>query len=471
MIRRNHPKALLFFLLSCLLTDHLLAQEKVLTLENTMDIIRKFHPVAKQASLEVDLARASLQVSRGFFDPSFYLRNEKKSFDGKNYYFYSNPELKIPTWFGVDIKAGFENNTGDRLDPITTAGKSTYAGISIPVLKGLLFDKRRAAVQQSKLMVQASIQEQLLMVNDLLYEAVNAYWKWTAAFETYVILRETVNNNDKRFSFVKRAYSAGDRAAIDTTEALAQLQTVQALQNQAWMELQVQRLELSNYLWKGDGEPYELMEGIVPDAAWNKVAIREYPLPVLNDAITQALKSHPKLSSLSIKQQVLEVEKKAKFQGLLPTLDLNYYFLNKGYGANKFFTQPLFENNYKYGVQFGMPLFQREARGEYGKAKLKLAGLDYTTQQTTLEIENKVKASFSEMLSMQMQTILFQDNFRNQALLLKAEESKFSIGESSMFLVNAREIKLLETQQKLIALKTKFFKSLMGVQWSAGQIR
>jgi hypothetical protein len=44
-------------------------------------------------------------------------------------------------------------------------------------------------------------------------------------------------------------------------------------------------------------------------------------------------------------------------------------------------------------------------------------------------------------------------------LLLKAEESKFSIGESSMFLVNAREIKLLETRQKLAEPKTNFFKS------------
>jgi outer membrane protein TolC len=451
--------------------DSVFSQQKVLTLENTMDIIRKFHPVARQANLEVDLAKASLQASRGVFDPSFYLRNEKKSFDGKNYYFYSNPELKIPTWFGIDIKAGFENNTGDRLDPVTSAGKSTYAGISIPVLKGLLFDKRRAAVQQSKLLVQMSRQDQLQLIADLLYDAADAYWKWTAAHQAYAILTETSNNNAKRFEFVKRAYAAGDRAAIDTTEALAQLQGIQAMQSQAWLELQRQRLELSNFLWKDEAAPYELSDDVVPDSSWNLVLIKDYPLPVLADAMVQALQSHPKLMSLGKKQEVLEVEKRAKFQGLLPTLDLNYNFLNKGYGVNKFFAQPLFENNYKYGVQFGLPLFQREARGEYGKAKIKLADLDYKTRQTKLEIENKVKSSFNDILALQTQSLLFQDNLRNQELLLKAEESKFSIGESSMFLVNAREIKLLETRQKLAELKTKFFKSLLGVQWAAGQLR
>ena len=175
MIRNAILKSVVVFLLTFPQAAHLFSQQKVLTLENTMDIIRKFHPVARQAKLEVDLAKASLQASRGVFDPSFYLRNEKKSFDGKNYYFYSNPELKIPTWFGIDIKAGFENNTGDRLDPVTSAGRSTYAGISIPVLKGLLFDKRRAAVQQSKLLVQMSRQDQLQLIADLLYDAVDQH--------------------------------------------------------------------------------------------------------------------------------------------------------------------------------------------------------------------------------------------------------------------------------------------------------
>jgi outer membrane protein TolC len=104
-------------------------------------------------------------------------------------------------------------------------------------------------------------------------------------------------------------------------------------------------------------------------------------------------------------------------------------------------------------------------------AGLKINDLDFSTMQTRLEISNKVKTYFNELLAMQKQSILFQDNVRNQQALLKAEEMRFSIGESSMFLVNARENKLLETTQKLAELKTKFFKSLMAVQWAAGQVR
>ncbi len=447
------------------------AQEKILTLENTLDIIRSYHPVLKQAGLQVDFARSELQASRGNFDPSFYLRNEQKTFDGKNYFTYSNPELKIPTWFGIDLKGGLENNIGDRLDPVTTVGKSTYAGLSIPLLKGLLYDKRRAAVQQSKMMIQFSRQEQLLAINDLLYEAVDTYWKWVAAYQNYQIVSGLVDVTNKRFDFVKRSFMAGDRAAIDTIEALSQNQNVLALQSQYWLELQKQRLTLSNYLWTASGQPYELSEEISPDSSWRMLSIKHYPLPGLEESLNNAIQLHPKLTSLNIKQDVLELEKRYKFQNLLPTLNLNYNFLNKGYGFGKTFSQPLFENNYKYGFQLGMPLFQREARGEYTQTKIKIADLNLGIQQSRLEIVNKVKASFNEIIALRSQTMLFEQNAYNQQLLLKAEEVKFSIGESSMFLVNARENKLLETQQKLNELKAKFFKSLVGVAWASGQLK
>ena len=446
-------------------------QNKTLSLDETLNIIRKFHPVAKQADLLVSLANASLQSSRGAFDPAVYVSNDRKTFDGKNYYSYSNPEIKIPTWFGVDLKAGVENNIGDRMEPMFSAGKSTYAGFSIPILKNFLFDKRRAAVQQGKIMVNMSSQDRLLAINDLLYEAADAYWAWVSAYQSYVILTNTLAINKKRFENVKQLFIGGDRAAIDTTEALSQLQSIEMMQLQSGLNLQKQKLLLSNFLWSESNTPYELTDDIVPDSSWNVVLVKDYPLPSLVDALSSATTMHPKLLMVGFKQDMLEVDKKSKFQGLLPTLNINYNFLNKGYSSKGFFENRLFQNNYKYGFQFGLPLFQRQARGEYSMAKIKLTGQQLEKKQQRLEIENKVKYAFSELISLQQQAVLFDQNVKNQLLLLQAEETKFSIGESSLFLVNTRENKLLESQQKMAELKTKFFKSIISLQWSAGQLR
>jgi hypothetical protein len=102
-----------------------------------------------------------------YLDKAFYIANDQKTFDGKNYFFYSNPELKIPTWYGIEIKGGLENNYGDKLSGENTFGKSSYVGISIPLLKDLIIDKRRSDLAQSKILVNLNQEERQLVVNDL----------------------------------------------------------------------------------------------------------------------------------------------------------------------------------------------------------------------------------------------------------------------------------------------------------------
>ncbi|MEN9950657.1 MAG: hypothetical protein RLY85_1409 [Bacteroidota bacterium] len=460
---------LIICLFACLSTLH--AQEKYLSLEDANAIIRNYHPVVRQAKLEVAQADAALQAARGLFDPSFYNTLEQKTFNGTDYFNYNSQTLKIPTWFGVDIKAGLENNTGLRTDPSLTTDKSTYVGISIPVLKGLLFDKRRAAVQQGKLFVRMSQQEQRLMINELLLEASMTYWKWAAAHRVNAVLSKALTVSENRYNLVRKSWLSGDRAAIDTVEAMAQLQAVQVMQSQAGYELQKARLMLGNFMWTPESKPYDLPEEVLPDTSWMAVPVKAYPVPVLDDMLKLALETHPKLMNTQLKGDVLTIEKRAKFQSLLPKFDISYNFLNKGYGLNKTFSQPLFENNYKYGAQFALPLFQREARGDYRLAKLKLQDNLLELDKLKLEIGNKVKAVYAEILAMQQQVLFMQQNTLNQQLLLQAEETKFNLGESSLFLVNARENKLLETEQKYAELRSKFFISLQAIQAAAGTLR
>ena len=72
-------------------------QAQLYTPEAFIQQVKQFHPVAKQAAIQVEKAKADLQTARGGFDPSFNFDASNKTFDGKNYYYYNNPELKIPT--------------------------------------------------------------------------------------------------------------------------------------------------------------------------------------------------------------------------------------------------------------------------------------------------------------------------------------------------------------------------------------
>src|SRR5574343_864865 len=112
-----------------------------------LSILRKYHPVLKQADTRFDRAGVAMITARGGFDPVLQSEMTRKRFGGDLYYNYYNPELMIPTWYGVEVYAGLENINGNRVNTQSTLGQTSYLGISVPLLKDLAFDKRRAVLQ------------------------------------------------------------------------------------------------------------------------------------------------------------------------------------------------------------------------------------------------------------------------------------------------------------------------------------
>jgi outer membrane protein TolC len=477
--QRNHQRRkllILFFLLITLLTGSLLsraqnaAPAKKLTAQQVMEIVKQFHPVAKQADIFIEKAKADVTIAKGLFDPVLKNESAQKTFDGTDYYLYNRPELSIPTWFGVEVNTGLEKLSGSRTSPEETLGQTSYFGISVSLAKNLLMDKRRAALQSAKIYRTASEAEKRNMLNDLLLNGLKSYWNWTQQYQVYKILSDAVAVNEKRVQFVRTAFQLGDRPAIDTTEALTQLQNFELLQSQAWLDFQNAGLDLSVYLWTAETQPYDLPETVIPDADLQTINLNAATIPDLNSLVSSARINHPELVLYNYKLDVLGIEKKLKFQELLPVVNFKYNQLGKGYDVLKTATGPLFENNFQYGLTLGIPLRLSQGRGEFRKAKLKITETRLQQSQKQLQIENKVKSYYNELVTLKSQIILQEKAYKNYYALQRGEEIRFQAGESSLFLINARENKTLEALQKLQELKAKFFKTENMLQWAAGNL-
>jgi len=92
-MRRQH--LLLIFLSAAML--QVSAQQKVLKQEELFSIVRKFHPVAKQAQLTIAYAKAEALSARGAFDPTVETHHSRKELHGLLYYNRASYELRIPT--------------------------------------------------------------------------------------------------------------------------------------------------------------------------------------------------------------------------------------------------------------------------------------------------------------------------------------------------------------------------------------
>jgi outer membrane protein TolC len=117
-----------------------------------------------------------------------------------------------------------------------------------------------------------------------------------------------------------------------------------------------------------------------------------------------------------------------------------------------------------------MPLRLSEGRGGYKLAKLKIQETNYAQALQQQTIENKIRFYYNEIIGLRQQIKIYENAYLNYLALFRGEDIRFKAGESSLFLLNSRENKVLEAMQKLIELKTKFYKSQVALQWAAGQL-
>jgi outer membrane protein TolC len=220
---------------------------------------------------------------------------------------------------------------------------------------------------------------------------------------------------------------------------------------QAKVKFMKRSLELSNFLWLQDNIPLELQPGVVPSE--NIETEIDATLNVTGTPLSEfTLETHPKLRSLDRKIDGLKIDRQLKGNRLLPVIDLNYNFITATPEIGNSFNTA----EYKGGLRFAMPLFLRKERGEYKLARLKVIDTEYERTTTALSLQNKITALYNELDSFEIQNGLIADIVTNYERMLTAEERKFSFGESSIFLVNSREQKLIESRLKQLEIQNKF---------------
>ena len=442
------------------------AQElKLFSAETFISLIKANHPVAKQAGISVDKANAEILSAKGGFDPVLDVDASRKTFDGKNYYNYFNPELKVATPLPLDIKTGLEDNGGSYLSSETSKGKTSYLGVELALGKGFLIDKRRAALKQARLFKSQTEQDKKLTINNLLFDAYTDYWQWAGAYQQYAVYNKFLAIAANRLRLIRIGFNNGERSLMDTIEAFTLVQNYQLMQSEAKVKWLNATLQVSNYLWIADDSAYTLPSNFVPDTI--QFALQQ-PVGSADAIVEQSAVSNPILKSYQFKLSSLDVEKKLKFQSLLPYFTVKGNILSKNYYQPKGFDGNYLEKNYKWGIDFRLPLFFREGSGDYKKTQLKIKETNLELENKRWQLENKIRSYHNENTAFDQQLTTVNNMYNNYYALLKNEEIKFTQGESSLFLVNSRETKLLELVQKQIELRVKYQKSKYAIDWAAG---
>jgi outer membrane protein TolC len=368
------------------------AQDKIndiMTLSEYLGYVKSYHPIVKQANLIINNSEAKLLRARGAFDPKIEIDFDKKRFREKEYYNQLNGAFKIPTWYGIEFKANFDQNDGLFLNPENNVPLDGLysAGVSVSLARGLLNNKRMASLKQAKFFLNQAKEEQQIVVNKILYDASLAYFNWLKTYNEKRVFNSFLKNASVRFEGTKRGFQEGSKPAIDTIEAGITLNSRKLNLEKGRIKLVKSSLELSNYLWLNENTPIELKKNIVPDINTFDVIDKTFNIALFNNENFD-IGNHPKIKVLEFKIKSLNVNKRLKMNNLLPKIDFQYNFISPNRNQiNSFNT-----NNYKAGVNFSMPLFIRKERGDLALAKIKLQDQKLEKDAVIVVIKNKINA-------------------------------------------------------------------------------
>ena len=425
--------------------------------------VKKYHPLVKQADLKLNEAQANLMLARGAFDPKIEVDFNEKQFKDKTYYSVLNSSFKIPTWYGIELKAGFDNAEGIYVNPENTLPNTgiTSLGISVPVGQGLFINQRMADIKKAKIAQNLNRAERNLQAIEVLYDASISYANWKRSFEEVKLYENYLKNALTRYKGVSELIIQGDKPAIDSVEAGIAVTTRRLNLEDAQLKYTKARLELSNYLWYENNLPLELKEELQPEKTLS-ITIKE--TLQINELSSFSLDNHPKIKALDAKIDLLKVEKQLKANALLPKLDLSYNYLSEPSAVDQYRME-----DYKIGLNFSIPIFLRKERAGLKLAKLKIQDTQLSLQFERKSLENKLKSQQQEIISLQKQQAYNAELVQNYNQLLTAEDRLFGMGESSLFLINSRENTLVSSQLNAIGLENRYFQALLGLYKTMAQ--
>lgn len=297
----------------------------------------------------------------------------------------------------------------------------------------------------------------------MLFESSLKYFDWLFSVKQVSLNNYFLDLARQRLLGIESLASIGEKAAVDTVEAAIFYQSRLLELQTAIIESQKQNYNVASLNWQSLEMP--AMSIYAPQDSLDKYFERVKNQFVLN--LYQDSSVNPIIEKYKSIQSVLKIENRIKQEMIKPKLNVNYNFLSYNYNS---FSPVYTQNNYKWGVDLSFPLLLRKSRNEYKMSKLNYQNNTLELANKNNEIEFKLSALKQNISVLAEQLQNAERSVRYNKLLVDAEKLKFSNGESSLFILNSRENKWLESELKFSEYKLKFIKNVLTIIYLNGSL-
>ncbi|MDX2129298.1 MAG: TolC family protein [Chloroherpetonaceae bacterium] len=432
-----------------------------LSLNAFLDAVLLANPQSLAASLETRFGDAQLLGAQGGFDPFFNADYERKTKAGTATVDFINAgvELPIATLFGPKLFAKYTRGIGSRIDNqfrTEEDGEASF-GLKLPLFQGIFTDKRRASLAKGEISKERAEYLKQELQFDLLLAASSVYWDWSEAYAQYDVIEKLFNIATERARAITERARRGESAAIDTIEALQEVEKRRGDMLKARRKAESSSIKLSIFLWNEDGSQRPLNA-----APYALPAVFQLTSAEIERDRNQVLKRRPEAFQLELDIQAANVD-----------LDFSREFLRPNISAEIQAMQYKFNSigltDYKVGLNISQPLFFREASAQEELAQIKVQ----RTVLKRLELERKILAEVDDAISELNRALERIDAAEREVkyaqLVQQGELRRFTAGESSLLILNLRERATATAQSGLVSAKADYFRALSLYLWSTGR--
>ena len=411
---------------------------------------------------------------------------------------------EFQTGTSYELFLGGSRNTNNAIDTAYDPYVSGFLGIGFtqPLLNG--FGRRANSINirvaKNDVKVADSVFRQQVITT--VATVVNDYWDYLSDREQVGVAQQALVYSQKLLADNKRQVEIGTLAPIEVVRAESEVASDQQKLIVAQTNLQQQAEVIKTALAKKvDGD----LTGAQVDAVDKLPEPRPDDIPPLDEALRLAYANRPEIEQADLYLRDQDYTIQARRNSLLPTLNLFATYIGSGLAGHQAVCAPgevpfakfcetangsmapltvstnglaqastqLFQGqfpNYSLGLTLSIPIRNRQAQADMARALLERRQRETQLQQSKNNIAQQVRNANIAVIQARYQidaahkaTILAQQT-------LDAEQKKFKLGESTVFLVIQAQRDLSTAEGNEVTARSTYAKALTTFQQQTGTI-
>ena len=407
-----------------------------LLLEEVLQSTGRHHPILLAQIAERSVARGKVLGSQGAFDTKltgsvgtnrFGYYKTRTSAGG-----ITQPLRGLGGEMFGSYKRGLGNFEPWKEGQLTLSQGEWSGGIRLPLFRNRRVDLQRTEVLLARLGIEladASILEQRLALLEI---AASKYWTWVSAGQKLSIAQDLLALAEDRAQQVEQLVDAGQVAEIEIAENERAVLLRRSATVSAERALQAARLDLSLFLRDSSGNIVQVNRSRLPEFPEPE---RVQPEQVEGD-IRGALQGRPEIVGVLVELRQNGAMTQLASNQLRPELTFTAH-LGRDAGRG-----PIRKRGSELiaGVTLASPFQRRKARGEIAIQNAKQEQLLYKLRylQDRVEVDVRDAASALELALQRLN--LARAEYDVARRLAIAEMERFELGDSTLFIVNQREM-------------------------------